>query len=669
MELLQSILLYVYIIVLELIFFQYAQFKLDKGNSSISFSNSKVYRILKKKFIFFFIQIVAIELSNYTNYLEIIRFFETFSPAANFDPKISFGITESILYFISIVSLIAFIFDVFKNKETLEFYKKYHFILALSSFVIFVFTISFTQYIDHIYLLLSILSLVALLFAIKVVINKKTALCFTIFVVLLNFLNLVLEIERNSIIDLCIKANTVLYTLIAFSLMNFYKLYIMRTLNKGEQENTSSSDENVHEVLGGFITKDKLTSLYNGESLKKHAKEFLDRGCEVCLVMINIDNFKFINTYYGFEVGDKVLIAFAKFLQSLSGKFNVYRFNADQFSILVNSDVEEAMSLCDSINSSLKGYQNKLKKYELSVSMGLSESHGEKSYYSMLKESELALSHAKEHGKNRVCIFHESMIMETQKRLEMEKLIRKRIITSDFILYCQPKMSIKKRSIAGGEILIRMKNDHGGFVPPDQFITVAEESGLICQIDNIILHKAFKFIQELQFLGFNLPLSINISSQEFLRTDFNKKINFLIDYYDINKNNFVLEITETSLISDIDKGMTVANQINDMGIKLSLDDFGTGYSSINYLIHLPIHEVKIDKGLTSKMLETTRNKLFFKYLVKMLYSIDMDVVVEGVETYDEYIFLEECGSDIYQGYYSYKPMPISEFKHLLLNAS
>lgn len=432
---------------------------------------------------------------------------------------------------------------------------------------------------------------------------------------------------------------------------------------------TSPDDASVNQVLDGFISKDKLTSLYNGESLKRHSKEFLNRGCEVCLVMINIDNFKFINTYYGFEEGDKVLVVFSKFLQSLSSKYNVYRFNADQFSILVNSDVEEAMSLCDNIISSLMSYQHKLKKYDLSVSIGLSESHGEKSYYSMLKESELALSHAKENGKNRVCIFHESMIMETQKRLEMEKLIRKRIITSDFILYCQPKMSIKKRNIAGGEILIRMQNEHGGFVSPDQFILIAEESGLICQIDNIILHKAFKFIQELQFSGFNLPLSINISSQEFLKTDFNKKLNFLINHYDIDKNSFVLEITETSLISDINKGMTVANQINDMGIKLSLDDFGTGYSSINYLIHLPIHEVKIDKGLTSKMLESTRNKLFFKYLVKMLYSIDMDVVVEGVETYDEYIFLEECGSDIYQGYYSYKPMPISEFKHLLLNAS
>lgn len=414
---------------------------------------------------------------------------------------------------------------------------------------------------------------------------------------------------------------------------------------------------------------DQLTGLNNKVSFK----HFMDRITEeneysASLILMDIDNFKDINNMYGLSEGDKVLNSFGDCLKKISKNEDfAYRFSGDQFGILHQYGKEETKEFAEKILNCIEEKNWYFSKYNLGVSIGITSVNSNKGYDKIYKEGELALAEAKKRGKRRYCFFKEDFMENYDEKHAMENLLLKSIENEDFEIYCQPKMDARDNSIVGGEVLIRLKNEDNEFVSPQIFIPIAEELGLISKIDRIVMRKGFLFIKRLEDLGYDLPISINVSSQEFMNYDFLRMIDKFLYEFKINPKHLIIEITENSLIENIDMGINIAQELKKRNIALSLDDFGTGYSSINYLIHLPVDEVKLDKFFTWRLEQNHKSIVFLKKIGEFLKELGMNFIIEGVETSNQLKIMTECNCFKYQGYYAYKPMDIDSFIELVNN--
>lgn len=409
---------------------------------------------------------------------------------------------------------------------------------------------------------------------------------------------------------------------------------------------------------------DTLTGIKNSNALKDYIINNIINNTNndinnYSLILLNIDNFKNFNIYYSFSEGDLILKEMANFLINESSHETVYRCSADQFGILYEDSLEKSLKFAKKIVKNLKNAS--FNNYSLNVSIGISSITKDKNFDQLYKEAELALRNSKISSKNKISIFEDTLSDKILERLQMEKLLDEKIREKDFILYCQPKVSAITKKIVGAEILVRLKDNNGNFVSPALFIPIAEETGQIKLIDEIILEKSFEFIKLLESRGFKKSISINVSSSEFLKKEFSSRIKELIEKYDVDCSNIIIEITEHAFISNIDFGIETAKEIRELGISLSLDDFGTGYSSLNYLINLPVNEVKIDKSLIDDLTTNDRNFIFLSKLINLLHGIGTNVMVEGVETNSQEDKIIEAGGEFYQGYFAYKPLPIEDF--------
>ncbi len=407
---------------------------------------------------------------------------------------------------------------------------------------------------------------------------------------------------------------------------------------------------------------DQLTGLKNRFSLQERLDQLISENCfgRYALLYIDIDNFKYVNDTMGHRFGDILLMKVSeRLLNSSDSSTSVYRIGGDEFIILIENYerkeyVEKAAVRVLKAFKPLFEVENINIFTTISIGVSTYPEHG-KDIDSLLKNADIALYKAKETGRNRIVFYNDPMNKELSERVRIEKSLRTALEKDEFELYYQPQLDIRTGAISGFEALIRWKSSELGFVPPNQFIGVAEATHMIIPIGEWVVKTACQFLNNLERLGYTgLSMSVNVSMLQLLQDDFVDMVMDSIDKLHLNPRQIELEITESILMESYEVIAGKLKVLRAKGVQIALDDFGKGYSSLNYLKLLPITTLKIDKSFIDTI--SSKGKTLTDLIVKMGRSMDLCVVAEGVETQEQLDFLVRHKCNKIQGYLFSKPM-------------
>ncbi len=419
-------------------------------------------------------------------------------------------------------------------------------------------------------------------------------------------------------------------------------------------------------------THDSLTNLLNRAGFKEIIVETLEKinNDKIALLFIDLDNFKEINDRLGHELGDQLLIEIANSLKAYaSNRYQIARFGGDEFvmlmeyahsfedlELIIKNDIIELFNIPYKVNEH---------EFEITASVGISiypDNSG--TMKELITHADIAMYKAKKEGKNRIKFYSPGLKDIITKKIDVKNKLRKAISKNELLLYYQPQTDIKSDKILGLEALIRW-NINDEIIYPDQFIPIAEESGLILEIGEWILEKACKDLKSWHDKGRKLSVSVNMSSLQFKQPNIVSKIKKVIEKTGINPRYLELEITETGLMEQDSTIIDKISQLKQMGIKISIDDFGTGYSSLAYLKQFRVDKVKIDKSFIWKLEENEDDKPIIKAIIAMSQNLNLEIIAEGIETRYQKEFLEKSGCKLYQGYYYSKPVSKQEIENLM----
>ena len=419
---------------------------------------------------------------------------------------------------------------------------------------------------------------------------------------------------------------------------------------------------------------DALTNLPNRaffrEKIEAELVKVAKSENKLATLFLDLDNFKLINDTMGHDSGDELLKIVASHLRSSVRETDIVsRLGGDEFTIAlfnietkdeIEAVAEKILSITN--NSVLLGH----KEITISSSIGISifpdDAHN---IDTLLKYADLAMYRAKNDGKNKLTFFTEELISENLQRHTLENELRQAIQNKEFELYYQPQVTTETGAICAVESLIRWNHPEKGLIPPSVFIPVLEDSGLIIDVGKWVLTEACTHLAALKEQGFNLRMSVNISANQLRDDHLLDFIQQILKFRTIEPQELELEITETSLLQNTDRTITLLNALSDIGVRLSLDDFGTGYSSLSYLKKLPIRTLKIDRSFVKDIPNDQHDMAIASTVIAMARTLDLQVVAEGVETELQLDFLRENGCAILQGYYFSKPVDTEDLQQVL----
>lgn len=422
---------------------------------------------------------------------------------------------------------------------------------------------------------------------------------------------------------------------------------------------------------------DSLTNLPNrtmfDEKLKGYFGEAQRTGSMMAVIFLDLDRFKVINDTLGHQVGDQLLQIVARKLQEyVRGNDIVARFGGDEFIILL-TDVAQA----DEAAQFARGIPDLLKEpfviedHELFVtpSIGISiyPSDGTE-VESLLKNADIAMYRSKEKGGNSFHYYHPDMNKRSLRRLNLEVHLRKALERGEFEVYYQPIVDLGNGSVVGMESLVRWQHPEWGMVSPAEFIPLAEETGLIIPIGNWVLKQSCMENKEWQKKGFPpLVVSVNISAIQFHQSNFVQVVMDALQESRLSPDQLCLEITENVAMNNVPYIIETLQKLKVLGVRLSIDDFGTGYSSLSYLKRFHVHTLKIDQSFIRDISSDEDSAAIVTALIAMSRQLKIKSLAEGVETTDQLHFLIAQGCDEIQGNVFSKPIPASNFEHLIQN--
>ena len=418
---------------------------------------------------------------------------------------------------------------------------------------------------------------------------------------------------------------------------------------------------------------DALTGLPNRRMFNEKLTNFLEKakteGSQNAIMFLDLDRFKYINDTLGHDVGDLLLIEVSRRIKKLLKKRHhcaeIYRLGGDEFTILLphyNATDSETFAK-ELLGEFRNSFSIDGSDYFITPSIGISIFPNDGvDANTLIKHADTAMYYVKERGKNNFQLFTSDMHQEFYRKMMIEKQLRTALDNEEFELYYQPIMDLKTNEIVGMESLIRWTNETLGQVPPDEFISIAEETGMIIPIGHWVLNTALE--QNVRWQKeHNKPLRvcINVSVRQLLDPYFLEKVKNAIENTTLDATYIVLEITE-SIAMYADAMIEKLDALKELGISLSMDDFGTGYSSLSYLNKYPLNSLKIDKSFVIGMNRDDESKAIVKTIIAIAKELDLEVIAEGVEGQDEYQFLDEIGCDYAQGYLFSRPLPAIEFE-------
>ncbi|MGI9647940.1 MAG: putative bifunctional diguanylate cyclase/phosphodiesterase [Acidimicrobiia bacterium] len=417
---------------------------------------------------------------------------------------------------------------------------------------------------------------------------------------------------------------------------------------------------------------DALTGLPNRvlfrDRLDQAIKRARRQGGWVSVLFVDLDNFAVVNDQLGHDVGDDMLKQAAGRIESVvRAADTVAHLGGDEFAIVVEGedDTSAAEAVADKTVAALaEPYHLDDKNLFVSASIGVSvfPIDGEDAD-SLLRDAALAMSAAKDSGRNGFQFYTSELRERTSDRLALITDLRAAIDEpGQLALWYQPQLELASGRITGMEALIRWDHPEHGLVYPDRFIPVAEETGLIIPLDRWVIEEACRQLTDWQRQGLTgLGVSVNVSSRQFHHGDLVAVVQQALDTYSMDPQHLELEVTESILIEDIELARVNLNELRDLGVRVSIDDFGTGYSSLSYLKSLPIDVLKIDRSFISALPDDSDDAAISEAIVNLGHTLNMEVVAEGVENLAALEFLQRLRCDTAQGYHIARPLPAPEF--------
>ncbi|WP_394390209.1 EAL domain-containing protein [Shewanella woodyi] len=422
---------------------------------------------------------------------------------------------------------------------------------------------------------------------------------------------------------------------------------------------------------------DALTNLPNHHlyttRLQQEILQSKQRASQLAILFIDLDRFKYINDIYGHNLGNELLRLVAARLEYLLDKHDfVARYSGDEF-VIIKTQVETEEQLKKFTKSVLKHISSPfdLSHNELMISASIGiclyPDNGDNPEL-LTRNAETAMYKAKGDGRSNYRYFSPEMNANMLERIQLEQRLRRAVLQKEFCLNYQPIVTLNDRSVIGVEALIRWQDPKFGLIPPDQFIPLAEETGLIEPIGEWVLEQALIDLHSWHNQGYMINMAVNVSGRQLIngnQISFNRLISKLLKKYGIDAKYLHIEITESMLMEDREQCLHALEAIRDQGMDIYIDDFGTGYSSLSYLKSFPISVIKIDKSFVDNMLECPSDANLIKAIIMMGKSLELKLVAEGIETEKQLAFLRSLGCDFGQGYLISRPLPNHELANLL----
>ncbi|MQR96808.1 sensor domain-containing protein [Fictibacillus phosphorivorans] len=437
--------------------------------------------------------------------------------------------------------------------------------------------------------------------------------------------------------------------------------------------------QKAEEEIEQLAFHDSLTGLPNRSLFEKRLRELVsesDHSNQLLAVMfVDIDHFKIINESLGHHIGDVVLRHVSNQLrQVIHSQDLLCRFAGDLFTLILT--IEKPADVIDTADRIEEALQLPIyldgQEYTVSTSIGVSIYPNDSTSADILiKNADTALHKAKEKGRGKREFFTGDMNAFTLERLKLEGFLRKAVQKGELEPYFQPQYCLKTEKILGFEALVRWNHPELGLVSPMQFIPLAEEIGLIDEIGRFVLFESCKQLKRWHdSVAPYLSVSVNVSGRQFQRLSFVYEVKEAIETAGISAEYLHLELTESTMIQNVQYSISIMQELRELGVRLSIDDFGTGYSSLSYLKDFPVDYLKIDQSFIRHLSDdffNTSDAAIIKAIIMMCEGLSLSTVAEGVETHEQMKLLQEYGCHTAQGYIISKPMPACEASEFLRN--
>lgn len=441
-------------------------------------------------------------------------------------------------------------------------------------------------------------------------------------------------------------------------------------LDQGHQKSLSLEGK-----LFDLAFYDPLTSLPNKAMLEETIHTYIDNHPEdgmIGFVYFDIDEFRNINEVKGHSTGDELIRKVAKELElGIKKPHMLARMGGDEF-VIAFFDIKQLEGFLPMVEEHLgrirKSFLLDEDDFFITYSAGIAlyPDHGT-DYITLFRHADAAMSIAKSKGKDQIVIFDDEMVHLIRQQTELLNQLRLAIEQNEFTLHYQPIIELSSGDIIGVEALIRWVHPSKGFIPPLEFISLSEKNGYIKEITEWVFKEAHDKFPAWRNNHDQFRVSINLSATMLMNDKFITNLMSWIQEHKIECHKFNIEITETAIISDIEKSIHVIQTLKRLGFTIALDDFGTGYSSLTYLQRLPIDTIKIDRSFISTIKENTEEFFVLKYMIDLAHHLKLTVVAEGIETIEQSEMVKKYHVDFAQGYYYCKPMPQERIIEFLKN--
>lgn len=419
---------------------------------------------------------------------------------------------------------------------------------------------------------------------------------------------------------------------------------------------------------------DPLTGLANRLLFNTRLEKTLNKeqANNSAVLFIDLDHFKPINDSLGHTAGDTILIEVARRLtRTVRETDTICRWGGDEFVVILNnvSSKQNIALIAKNIIKNIAEHPFVVQHQSLyiSCSIGIAQCpHDGRLSENVIQHADTAMYQAKDAGGGTFCFYKEEMTTIVQDQLLLVNNLRIALQNNQFKLYYQPQFHIPSGKIVGVEALIRWHHPQKGLIPPDQFIPLAEESGLIVPIGTWVINEACQQAKKWQLNNTPIIVAINISAQQLFDKHFIGTIKTALSNHQLSPQLIEIELTETLLLKDINHACKVLQQLSSLGIKLVLDDFGTGFSSLSYLTRLPVTKLKIDRSFLNQFPNKRDDRRLIKSIIAMGHALNLQIVSEGVETNEQLKHLAKADCDIAQGYLLGKPVPPADLENSAL---